>query len=113
MQLRREDELRSITVVEQLEAELEGAVAAHGAAVDRVRTIDQERSLLEARMRELSEAHAELMGKVEVLERDFDTTMRERDSLLEEVNELRTGRAGDLAAAPNRASPRCASSSTC
>ena len=48
MQLRREDELRSITVVEQLEAELEGAVAAHGAAVDRVRTIDQERSLLEA-----------------------------------------------------------------
>ena len=99
MQLRREDELRSITVVEQLEAELEGAVAAHGAAVDRVRSIDQERSLLEARMRELSEAHAELIGKVEVLERDFDTTMRERDSLLEEVNELRTGRAGDLAAA--------------
>ena len=99
MQLRREDELRSITVVEQLEAELEGAVAAHGAAVDRVRSIDQERSLLEARIRELSEAHAELIGKVEVLERDFDTTMRERDSLLEEVNELRTGRAGDLAAA--------------
>jgi chromosome segregation ATPase len=99
MQLRREDELRSIAVVEQLEAELEGAVAAHGAAVDRVRAIDQERSLLEARMRELSEAHAELIGKVEVLERDFDTTMRERDSLLEEVNELRTGRAGDLAAA--------------
>ena len=99
MHLRREDELRSISVVEQLEAELEGAVAAHGAAVDRVRAIDEERSLLEARIRELTEAHAELMGKVEILEREFDTTMRERDSLLEEVNELRTGRAGDLAAA--------------
>ena len=99
MHLRREDELRSISVVEQLEAELEGAVAAHGAAVDRVPAIDEERSLLEARIRELTEAHAELMGKVEILEREFDTTMRERDSLLEEVNELRTGRAGDLAAA--------------
>jgi chromosome segregation ATPase len=99
LRLQQEQGQASIAVVEQLEAELEAAMSAHGAAVDRVRALDGERGRLVERIRELTEAHAELMTSVAAMERDFDATVRERDQLVQEVSDLRTGRAGELAAA--------------
>ncbi|MGH8976531.1 MAG: hypothetical protein ACRDV7_00545 [Acidimicrobiia bacterium] len=97
LRLHQEDDRRSIAVVEQLEAELEGAVAAHGAAVDRVRALDEQRTRLEGRIRELTDAHAELIRTVAGLECDLDVSTRERDELLADVDRLRTERAGELA----------------
>jgi chromosome segregation ATPase len=96
-ELGEQDRQASITVVEQLEAELEAAVSAHGAAVDRVRSLDEERTRLIDRLRELAETQAERSGTVQQLERELDTIVRERDELVQELTDLRTGRAGELA----------------
>ena len=62
--------------MEQLEAELEGAVVAHGAAIDRVRVLDEERELLQEQLDELRTAPNDLDQEVTKLRIELATSTR-------------------------------------
>jgi chromosome segregation ATPase len=79
--LRHHEAVRSLGVIEQLEAELEGAVVAHGAAIDRVRSLDEQRTRLTERVEELTVAHAQLTAAYEALS-------AERAAFAEQVKDL-------------------------
>jgi chromosome segregation ATPase len=87
--VRSQESLRSLGQMEQLEAELEGAVVAHGAAIDRVRVLDDERMLLQEQLDELRAAPNDLDQEVTKLRIELATCMRERDELAQEVAKLR------------------------
>ena len=86
--VRSQESLRSLGRMEQLEAELEGAVVAHGAAIDRVRMLDEERTLLEEQLDALRDAPNELDQEVTKLRIELATSTRERDALAQEVAKL-------------------------
>jgi chromosome segregation ATPase len=86
--VRSQESLRSLGQMEQLEAELEGAVVAHGAAVDRVRMLDEERALLQEQLDELRAAPNDLDQEVTKLRIELSTSTRERDALAQEVARL-------------------------
>ncbi len=86
--VRSQESLRSLGQMEQLEAELEGAVVAHGAAIDRVRLLDEERELLQQQLDELRTAPNDLDQEVTKLRIELATSTRERDALAQEVAKL-------------------------
>ena len=74
--VRSQESLRSLGQMEQLEAELEGAVVAHGAAIDRVRVLDEERELLQEQLDELRAAPNDLDQEVTKLRIELATSTR-------------------------------------
>ncbi len=86
--VRSQESLRSLGQMEQLEAELEGAVVAHGAAIDRVRVLDEQRALLQEQLDELRAAPNDLDQQVTKLRIELATSTRERDALAQEVAKL-------------------------
>ena len=84
------ESLRSVAHVEQLEAELEGAVVAHGAAIDRVRVLDEECSHLTEELDEARTAQHTHEQQAAEVRRELTDTVRERDELTRQVTALRT-----------------------
>jgi chromosome segregation ATPase len=127
--LQADEALRERVRIEQLEAELEGALVAHGAAVERARVLEERQKVDADRdakhasemtqlRRQLDSATEELESmqtaqldaadagaadteKVRDLERLLDITQAEHDSLMQEVSDLRD----ELASRPASAEP--------